>query len=40
MNKDRVGSENWRGNKITSHAYFAPNQKGDEKLVTKLHQHM
>ena len=35
---DRAGSENLKGNKIASHAYFAPNQKGDENLVINLHQ--
>ena len=39
INRDRAGSENWMGNKIASHTYFSPNQKGDEKLVTKVHQH-
>ena len=39
MNR-KCESDNSKANKITFNAYFAPNEKGDEKLVTKPHQHL
>ena len=40
MNKDQNGSENWKENKISCHAYFAVNQKEYEKPVSKIHENI
>ena len=39
VNGGKNGSEFFKGTNMASNAYFAPNQKGHQKLVTKLHQH-